>query len=111
MKYFRTANQNLKALLIYGLDHYPGRIDLLDDLAFFHEFVNILSILIKYYTQACFNQGNLNTFSELVQDFYYATNPDGYEPYYALRDLFEPETEASAKATGLFFPSAYSLNH
>ena len=92
-KYFRAANQNLKALLIYGLDHYPGRIDLLDDLAFFHEFENILSILIKYYTQACVNQGNLNTFSELVQDFYYATNPDGYEPYYALRDLFKPETD------------------
>ena len=92
-KYFRAANQNLKALLIYGLDNYPGRIDLLDDLAFFHEFENILSILIKYYTQACIDQGNLNTFSELVKDFYYATNPDGYEPYYALRDIFEPETD------------------
>ena len=92
-KYFRAANQNLKNLLIYGFDHYPGRIDLLDDLAFFHEFENILSILIKYYTQACVNQGNLDTFSELVQDFYYATNPDDYEPYYALRDLFEPGTD------------------
>ena len=59
-KYFRAANQNLKNLLIYGFDHYPGRIDLLDDLAFFHEFENILSILIKYYTQACINQGNPN---------------------------------------------------
>ena len=92
-KYFKAANQNLKALLIYGLDHYPGRIDLLDDLAFFHEFENILSILIKYYTQACVNQGNLDTFSELVKDFYYATNPDGYEPYYALQDLIEPGTD------------------
>ena len=88
-KYFRAANQNLKALLIYGLDHYPGRIDILDDLAFFHEFENILSILIKYYTQACIDQGNLDTFSELVKDFYFATSPDGYEPYYALRDLFD----------------------
>lgn len=92
-KYFRAANQNLKELLIYGLDHYPGRIDLLDDLAFFHEFENILSILIKYYTQACINQGNLDTFSELVKDFYYATTPDGYEPYYALRDLLKPGTD------------------
>jgi hypothetical protein len=92
-KYFRAANQNLKNLLIYGLDQYPGRIDLLDDLGFFHEFENILSILMKYYTQACIDQGNLDTFSELVQDFYYATNPDGYEPYYALRDLFEPWTD------------------
>jgi len=37
-RYFRKANQNLKALLLYGLDKYPGRIDLLSDLAFFHEF-------------------------------------------------------------------------
>ena len=91
-KYFKAANQNLKSLLIYGLDKYPGRIDLLSDLAFFHEFENILGILIKYYTQACLNQGNLQTFSELVQDFYYSTNPDGYEAYYALRDLFGPGT-------------------
>lgn len=27
-KYFKKANQKLKALLIYGLDHYPGRVDL-----------------------------------------------------------------------------------
>ncbi|MEJ2024216.1 MAG: hypothetical protein P8Y00_04240, partial [Deltaproteobacteria bacterium] len=47
-RYFREANKNLKNLLLYGLDNYPGRIDLLSDLAFFHEFENILSILITY---------------------------------------------------------------
>ncbi|MEI6126430.1 MAG: hypothetical protein WCQ99_07750, partial [Pseudomonadota bacterium] len=41
-RYFKEANQNLKALIIYGLDYFPGRIDLLSDLAFFHEFENIL---------------------------------------------------------------------
>lgn len=87
-KYFKQANPNLKSLLIYGLDNHPGRIDLLDDLAFFHEFENILSLLIKYYTQACDRQANLSTFTELAQDFYYATNPDGYEAYYALQELF-----------------------
>ena len=92
-KYFRKANQNLKALLIYGLDHYPGRIDLLSDLTFFHEFENILSILISYYTRACVDQQNLETFSELAKDFYYSTNPDGYEALYALRELFEPDTD------------------
>ncbi len=91
-KYFRQANPNLKALLLYGLDNYPGRIDLLGDLVFFHEFNNILSLLIKYYTQACFDQGNLETFTELAQDFYYATSLDGYEAYYALQELFEPGT-------------------
>jgi hypothetical protein len=92
-KYFRKANQNLKALLIYGLDHYPGRIDLLSDLTFFHEFENILSTLISYYTRACVEQQNLETFTELAKDFYYSTNPDGYEALYALRELFEPDTD------------------
>jgi hypothetical protein len=75
------------------LDNYPARIDLLSDLAFFHEFENILNILITYYTKACIDQENLETFSELAKDFYYSTNPDGYEAYYALRELFEPETD------------------
>jgi hypothetical protein len=91
-KYFKQANQNLKSLILYGLDHYPARIDLLADLAYFHEFENILSTLIKYFTRACMNQMNLETFTELAQDFYYATIPDGYEALYALRDLFEPES-------------------
>jgi hypothetical protein len=92
-KYYKEANINLKSLLLYGLDNYPGRIDLLSDLSFFHEFENILSILITYYTQACVDQGNLDTFSELAKDFYYSTNPDGYEALYALRELFGPETD------------------
>ncbi|MBN1930054.1 MAG: hypothetical protein JW786_00410 [Desulfobacterales bacterium] len=91
-KYFKMANQNLKSLILYGLDHYPARIDLLADLVYFHEFENILSILIKYYTRACIKENNPETFSELAQDFYYATIPDGYEALYALRDLFEPNT-------------------
>ena len=92
-RYFRKANQNLKALLLYGLDRYPGRIDLLSDLAFFHEFENILSLLIKYFSRACIEQDNLETFSQLAIEFYYSTCPDGYDAYYALRDLFDPGTE------------------
>jgi len=92
-KYYKKANQNLKSLLLYGLENYPGRIDLLFDLSFFHEFENILSTLISYYTRACVDQQNLETFSELAKDFYYSTSPDGYEALYALRELFEPETD------------------
>lgn len=91
-KYFKEANKNLKSLLLYGLDNCPSRIDLLSDLSFFHEFENILSILISYYTKACLAQGNLDTFTEIAKDFFYSTNLDGYEAYYALRELFEPET-------------------
>jgi hypothetical protein len=92
-KYFKKANQNLKSLILFGLDHYPGKIELLSDLGFFHEFENILSTLITYYTQACVDQENLETFSELAQDFYNTTIPDGYEALYALRDLFETGTD------------------
>ena len=92
-KYFKKGNKQLKAMIIYGLDHYPGRIDLLNDLTFFHEFENILTTLITYYTRSCLNQANLETFTRLAQDFYYTTNPDGYEELYALQELFEPDTK------------------
>lgn len=92
-KYFKEANQNLKALLLYGLNNYSGRLDFLSDLAFFHEYENVLTTLIDYYTRACREQANLETFTELAKDFYYSTNPDGYEALYALRELFEPSTE------------------
>jgi hypothetical protein len=92
-RYFRGANQKLKALILYGLDHYPVRIDLLSDLAYFHEFGNILGLVISHYTQACLNETNLQVFTELAQEFYYATSPDGYEALIALRELFEPHTE------------------
>ena len=92
-KYFKMANQNLKALILYGLDNYPGRVDLLSDLAYFHEFENVLSMLITYYTEACMEQQDLDTFSELARDFYDATSPDGYEAYIALRELFGPESD------------------
>jgi hypothetical protein len=92
-KYFKQANKNLKRLILYGLDNYPGRIDLLSDLSFSHEFENILSILISYYTKACVDQENLDTFTELTKDFYYCTKPDGYDAYYALRVLFDPNSD------------------
>ena len=92
-KYFKKANQNLKSLILFGLDHYPDSVDLLSDLGYFHEFQNILGILITHYTQACVDQENIETFTELAQDFYYTTKPDGYEALYALRDLFEPGSD------------------
>ena len=78
--------------MLYGLENHPGRIDLLSDLAFFHEFENCLTLLIAHYTRACIEQGNLETFTELAKDFYYSTSSDGYEAYQALRKLFGPDT-------------------
>ncbi|OQY00974.1 MAG: hypothetical protein B6I22_15020 [Desulfobacteraceae bacterium 4572_123] len=87
-RYYRNANRNLKALLLYGLGQHPCRVDLLDDLAFFHEFENILGILIDRYTIACEQTENLETFSELARNFYHATSPDGYEALHALQEMF-----------------------
>jgi hypothetical protein len=92
-KYFKSANQRLKALIIWGLDRYPASLQLLSDLTYYHGFENVLRLLIHYYTDACVHQANLKTFTELAQDFYYATDLDGYNALYALRDLFEPGTE------------------
>jgi hypothetical protein len=92
-KYFKSANQRLKALIIWGLDRYPASLQLLSDLTYYHEFENALRLLIHYYTDACVLQANLKTFTELAQDFYYVTDLDGYNALYALRDLFEPGTE------------------
>jgi hypothetical protein len=92
-KYFRKANQNLKALLLYCLDRYPTRTDLLADLAYFHEFENILTLLIEYYILACEKEKDMEKFTELAQDFYYSTSPDGYEALLALQDIFEPATD------------------
>lgn len=92
-KYYRAANPNLKSLLFYGLDNYPGRIDLLADLSFFHEYENILADLITYYTRECLAQANLETFTELARDFYYATNLDGFEAYHALREQLELDSD------------------
>lgn len=87
-KYFREANHNLKALILWGLEHDPDHIDLLQDLGFFHEFGNILNTVIKYYTRACESQKNMETFTNLAQEFYYTTQPDGYDAYHALKEVF-----------------------
>lgn len=92
-KYFKAANQNLKSLILYGLDHYTAKIDLLFDLAYFHEFENVLGLLCDYFIRACRNEMNLETFTDLATEFYFATQPDGYDALYVLRELFPSNTE------------------
>ncbi len=89
-KYFRQGNQRLKELIVYGLEKYPERVDLLDDLLFFHEFCEVYPLVVKYYTRACLLQGNMETFSNLARDFFEVTRSQDHREYYALRDLFDP---------------------
>lgn len=75
-------------MILHGLHRYPVLDELLTDLAYFHEYQTILSTVIKHYTVACDEQGNLEVFSEFAMDFYYATISDGYDALYALRERY-----------------------
>lgn len=92
-KYFKSANTNLLDLITHGLELDPLSDELLSDLAYFHGFQNQLNLLIKYYSQACEKQENLDAFTELAKDFYDAVILDGFNAYYALRDLFNSGTD------------------
>jgi hypothetical protein len=78
-KYFKKANPHLKNLLLFGLKQKPKDMYLLNDLAYFHEFENILEILIDHFTSACRHENNIGNFSEKVEEFYYSTLYDGYD--------------------------------
>jgi hypothetical protein len=92
-KYFKKANKNLKTLILYGLDQQPTHVQFLCDLAYYHEFENLLKELISRFNIACSKENNLLNFSEIAQEFYYATSPDGYDALCFLKELFPPHTE------------------
>jgi len=76
------------SLILHGLNQYPVLDELLTDLAYYNEFQSILSTVIEHYNIACDEQGNLETFSELAMDFYYATIADGFDALYALKERY-----------------------
>ena len=80
-KYFRQGNPRLKELIIYGLETYPARVDLLDDLLFFHEFSEVYPLVVKYYMRACLLQEDMETISNLVLDFFDATRSQDHREY------------------------------
>ena len=89
-KYFRQGNPRLKELIVYGLERSTARVDLLDDLLFFHEFCEVYPLVVKYYTRACLLQEDMEIFSNLARDFFEVTRSQDHREYYALRDLFDP---------------------
>jgi hypothetical protein len=92
-RYFRQGNEHLKNLIYRGLEINPTDIGFLNDLSFFHEFHPMLAELISRYIDACRLQENLETFSEIALDFYYNTEPDGYEAYHALKEIYGSDTQ------------------
>lgn len=92
-KYFKKASIHLKSLLLFGLDQSPTSMDLLTDLAYFHEFSNILGELVTRFSSACQKESGIMNFSEMVQEFYYSTEPDGFDALSRLKELFPPDSE------------------
>jgi hypothetical protein len=92
-KYFKKANPHLKSLLLFGLDQSSTRTDLLNDLAYFHEFGNILDELVNRFISACQQEPDIMNFSEMIQEFYYSTLQDGYDAVAQLKQIFHPGTE------------------
>lgn len=66
---------------------------LLSDLAFFHEYQNILDTVIKHYLIACEKQENLEVFADLIMDFYYAVSSDGYDVFQVMKEKYHPGTD------------------
>jgi hypothetical protein len=91
-RYFRQGNKNLKALICHGLEMDPTDDGFLNDLSLIHEFHPMLGELIERYIEACKIQDDLDSFSELAQDFFYNTSLDGYEAYHALKAIYASDT-------------------
>jgi hypothetical protein len=91
-RYFRQGNENLKSLICHGLEMDPTDDGFLNDLSLIHEYHPILGELIERYIEACRIQEDLDSFSELAQDFFYNTMLDGYEAYDALKEIYDSDT-------------------
>jgi len=91
-RYFRQGNGNLKSLIHHGLEMDPTDDGFLNDLSLIHEFHPMLGELIERYIEACRIQEDLDSFSELAQDFFYNTSLDGYEAYHALKEIYASDT-------------------
>lgn len=94
-KYFRQANPYLKALLFKALEDDPTDADLLDDLAYFSEFDSMLGELIRFYTDACIKETDMDRFSLLAQDFHINTYDQGFDALHELTTLFRSGTKGA----------------
>jgi hypothetical protein len=92
-RYFKRGNDNLRYLLLYGLQKHPTDVGLLSDLAYYHEFRNILGELIEAYLMACARENDLDRFSELVISFYLDTEPDGFDALHELEQVCSPGSD------------------
>jgi len=83
-RYFKKGNTRVKELLMFGLEKHPTDIGLLSDLAYYHEFSNILGELIEAYLTACGRENDPERLIQLVMSFYLDTEPDGFDALHEL---------------------------
>jgi len=94
-RYFKQANPNLKAILMKGLAANPTDLDLLDDLSYFAEYDSMLGELIRFYTDACIKETDIERFSLLAQDFHMNTYEQGYDALHELVAIFQSGTKGA----------------
>jgi hypothetical protein len=92
-KYFKRGNENLKKMIVFGLEKNPTDIGFLNNLAYFHESRNILGELIQFYLIACEKETDSGYFEELVRDFIIYTEPDGYDALYELEQKWGADSD------------------
>jgi hypothetical protein len=88
--YFKKGNNRVKELLMFGLEKHPTDIGLLSDLAYYHEFRNILGELIETYLTACGRENDPERLIQLVMSFYLDTEPDGFDALHELEQVCSP---------------------
>jgi hypothetical protein len=54
---------------------------------------DLLSELIAYYLIACDHEQNLQNFEKLALQFYYDTDPDGFDALYELSEKYRPDSD------------------
>ena len=110
-RYFKKGNTRLKELLMYGLEKHPTDIGLLSDLAYFHEFSNLLGELIEAYLTACGREHDLERFSQLVMSFYLETEPDGFDAFHELEQACSraPRNGTPSRASARYWNPILSL--
>lgn len=89
-RYFKKGNSRVKELLMFGLEKHPTDIGLLSDLAYYHEFHNLLGELIEAYLTACGRENDPERLIQLVMSFYLDTEPDGFDALHELEQACSP---------------------
>jgi len=72
---------------VYEFRKQPTDTGLLSDLAYYHDFSNLLGELIEAYMTACGREHDLDKFSQLVMSFCLETEPEGFDAVHELEQV------------------------